>query len=49
MGKLRVNIPVKDVQCDEIWGYIRKKEPTSFRLRHDNSIGDAYCFAPSWF
>ncbi len=30
MGKLLVNIPVKDVQCDEIWGYVRKKEAHKF-------------------
>lgn len=22
MGRLIVNVPVKDVQCDEIWGYV---------------------------
>jgi transposase-like protein/IS1 family transposase len=45
MGKLLVNIPVKDVQCDEIWGYVRKKEAHKFPFEaHDNSIGDAYCF-----
>jgi lambda repressor-like predicted transcriptional regulator len=26
MGRLIVNIPVKDVECDEIWGFIQKKE-----------------------
>src|SRR5882672_8420412 len=26
MGRLIVNIPVKDVQCDEIWSFIKKKE-----------------------
>jgi hypothetical protein len=26
MGRMIVNVPVKDVQCDEIWGYVRKKE-----------------------
>jgi hypothetical protein len=35
MGKLIVNIPVKDVQCDEIWAFVQKKE---------GNIGDAYCF-----
>jgi len=45
MGKLLVNIPVKDVQCDEIWGYVQKKEAHKFPFEaHDNSIGDAYCF-----
>ncbi len=45
MGKLLVNIPVKDVQCDEIWGYVYKKEAHKFPFEaNDNSIGDAYCF-----
>src|SRR4051812_48035893 len=26
MGRLIVNVPVKDVQCDEIWAFIQKKE-----------------------
>ncbi len=26
MGRLIVNVPVKDVQADEIWGFIQKKE-----------------------
>ena len=26
IGRLIVNVPVKDVQCDEIWGYVAKKE-----------------------
>ena len=26
MGRLIVNVPVKQVQCDEIWGYVGKKE-----------------------
>jgi hypothetical protein len=26
MGRLIVNVPVKDVQCDEIWGFVQKKE-----------------------
>src|SRR5438067_1633670 len=24
MGKLIVNVPVKDVECDEIWGFVQK-------------------------
>ncbi len=37
------NVPVKDVQADEIWSFIGKKE----RARKDSddpSLGDAYCF-----
>ena len=29
MSLLLVNIPVRDLQCDEIWGYVAKKEATS--------------------
>lgn len=25
MGRLLVNIPVRDLQCDEIWSYVSKK------------------------
>jgi transposase-like protein/IS1 family transposase len=45
MGTRIVNVPVKDVECDEIWGFIQKKEghkgPEEAR---NDSIGDAYCF-----
>lgn len=45
MGRLIVNVPVKDVECDEIWGFIQKKEGHKGPDEaHDNSIGDAYCF-----
>jgi transposase-like protein/IS1 family transposase len=45
MGRTIVNVPVKDVQCDEIWGYVAKKESHKYPWEaHDNSIGDAYCF-----
>lgn len=45
MGRLIVNIPVKDVQCDEIWGYVQKKEGHRRPAEvNDGSIGDAYCF-----
>src|ERR1039457_6618069 len=45
MGKLIVNIPVKDVQCDEIWGYVGKKEAHKLPSEADNdALGDAYCF-----
>jgi IS1 family transposase len=45
LGRLIVNVPVKDVQADEIWGFIGKKEghkrPEEAR---NETIGDAYCF-----
>src|SRR5437016_14475099 len=45
MGRLIVNVPVKDVQCDEIWGYVYKKEAHKLPMESDDdSIGDAYCF-----
>ena len=45
MGRLIVNVPVKDVECDEIWGFIQKKEGHKGpEEAHNNSIGDAYCF-----
>jgi transposase-like protein/IS1 family transposase len=45
MGRLIVNIPVKDVECDEIWAYVGKKESHKLPTEaHDDSLGDAYCF-----
>jgi transposase-like protein/IS1 family transposase len=45
MGRLIVNVPVKDVQADEIWGFVAKKEAHKYEWEaNDNSIGDAYCF-----
>ncbi|MGD0046715.1 MAG: IS1 family transposase [Bryobacteraceae bacterium] len=45
MGRKLVNIPVKDVQVDEIWGYVGKKEAHKLPMESDDdSIGDAYCF-----
>jgi transposase-like protein/IS1 family transposase len=36
-------VPVKDVQCDEMWGFVGSKEKNK---RHDapDTFGDAYCF-----
>lgn len=45
MGRLLVNIPVKDVECDEIWGFIQKKEGHKRpEEANDETIGDAYTF-----
>jgi IS1 family transposase len=45
MGRLIVNVPVKDIECDEIWGFIQKKEGHKRpEEAHDETIGDAYCF-----
>ena len=45
VGKLVVNIPVKDVQADEIWAFVGKKEGNKTPVEaHNDGIGDAYCF-----
>jgi len=45
MARLIVNVPVKDVQCDEIWGYVFKKEFHKWpEEANEEGIGDAYCF-----
>ena len=45
MGRVIVNVPVKDVQCDEIWGYVYKKEAHKLPAEaNEEGIGDAYCF-----
>jgi len=39
------NIPCDDVQCDEIWGFVQKKEAHKWPWEaHDDKVGDAYCF-----
>lgn len=38
-------LSVKDVQCDEIWGYIQMKEKTKTKKKiESDTIGDAWCF-----
>jgi IS1 family transposase len=45
MGRNVHNVKVADVQADEIWGFVGKKEQhKSPKEAHDNSIGDAYTF-----
>lgn len=45
MARLIVNVPVKDVQADEIWGYVAKKEAHKLPSeKDDDSKGDAYCY-----
>jgi len=45
MGRRIVNVPCQDVQCDEIWGFVFKKEAHKYPWEKDNNaIGDAYCF-----
>lgn len=40
-----VNVPVKDVECDEIWGFVGMKEKTRQCLypMSDEGYGDAWC------
>lgn len=39
------DVPVKDVECDEVWGYIARKERTKRRQRiNDPQQGDAYAW-----
>jgi IS1 family transposase len=45
LGRTLMNVPVQDVQCDEIWGYVYKKESHKNPWEaNDKNIGDAYCF-----
>lgn len=38
-------VPVVDVQCDEIWGFVGMKEKTRKRKYPDQlEVGDAYCY-----
>jgi hypothetical protein len=43
LARLIVNVPVKDVECDEIFGYLQKKEKR-VRPEDDPNYGDAYTF-----
>ncbi|MEP7353070.1 MAG: hypothetical protein ABI824_07545 [Acidobacteriota bacterium] len=43
MGRLIVNVPVKDVECDEMWAFVAKKEKR-VKPEDDPSYGDAYTF-----
>ena len=45
MAKYVRNIAVEDVECDEIWAYVGKKEGhKTDQEANDGSLGDAYCF-----
>ncbi len=43
MGRYVRNVPVQDVEVDEVWSYIGKKEKR-VRLEDDQNLGDAYTF-----
>jgi transposase-like protein/IS1 family transposase len=39
------NVPVRDVQCDELWAFVQMKEKTKTRKAlTTEKLGDAYCF-----
>lgn len=39
------DVDVKDVQCDELWGYVQMKEKTKTKKAlTSEKLGDAYCF-----
>lgn len=39
------SVPAKDVQADEIWGFVRMKEKVANKKNLENDeIGDAYCY-----
>lgn len=45
MGSKVRNVQVTDVQCDEIWGFVQKKESHKWpHEENNNSVGDAYTF-----
>jgi transposase-like protein/IS1 family transposase len=45
IGKRIKNLEPRDVECDELWGYIKKKEGhKGVKEEDDESIGDSYCF-----
>jgi transposase-like protein/IS1 family transposase len=43
MGRLVVNVKVRDVECDELWSFIGKKQKR-VRADDDQNLGDAYTF-----
>lgn len=43
MARLIVNVPVKDIECDEMWGFIQKKQK-QVTEDDDPNYGDVYAF-----
>lgn len=43
LAKRIVNVPVRDIQADEIWSFVGKKQK-AVRPDDDPNFGDAYCF-----
>lgn len=45
LEKTITNVPVEDVQCDEIWGFVGMKEKTRVRRGlAEDGVGDVWCF-----
>lgn len=45
MAETIQDVPVEDVEFDEIWGYVYCKERTKHKIKAaDPELGDAYCF-----
>jgi transposase-like protein/IS1 family transposase len=42
-GRIK-NVPVLDVQCDEVWSFVRMKQKKAKDRPDNEGIGDAYCF-----
>ncbi len=38
------NVPVNDVQCDEVWAFVAMKEKTRLRLGREECYGDVWMF-----
>jgi transposase-like protein/IS1 family transposase len=38
------NLEVAEIQCDELWSFVAKKERTAFFQSDTEGVGDAYCF-----
>src|SRR5205085_558116 len=38
------HVPVRDIQADEVWGFVGCKERTRQRHGYGEEVGDAYCF-----
>ena len=39
------DVPVRDVQCDELWAFVQMKEKTKTRKAlTTEKLGEAYCF-----
>ena len=43
-GQYMTNLPVSNLQVDEIWGYVGMKEKTRQRKAGPADFGDAYCY-----